>query len=155
VNLDWHGCMESFAVSIWLQWSWFEIKERMLEFEFKLNQVHLPLIHNNYTIKNCRLHISCYSDTRGVTSKQPRKSAKAAEERHLTLLELVHYNICEINGVLTEGVQRYFMTMINDVSRYYNVYLLKTKYEALSCFKIYKAQDEIQLVKNIKRFSSN
>jgi hypothetical protein len=44
-----------------------------------------------------------------------------------------------MNGVLTEGEQRYFMTMIDDASRYCYVYLLKMKDEALSCFKIYKA----------------
>jgi hypothetical protein len=47
----------------------FEIKEkRKFEFELKLNQVHLPLIHCNHMVKNCRLQYSGYSDTRGVTS---------------------------------------------------------------------------------------
>jgi hypothetical protein len=69
-----------------------------------------------------------------VQSKQHRKSNKAIEERHLAPLELIHSNICEMNGVLTEGGQRYFMTMIDDASRYCYVYLLKTKDEALNCF---------------------
>jgi hypothetical protein len=60
----------------------------------------------------------------------------------LAPLELIHSDICEMNGVLTEGEQRYFMTMIDDTSRYCYVYLLKTKDEALSCFKIYKADIE-------------
>jgi hypothetical protein len=72
-----------------------------------------------------------------VQSKQPRKPHKEGEERHLAPLELIHSNICEMNGVLTEGGQAYFMTMIDDASRYYCVYLLKTKDEALNCFKIY------------------
>jgi hypothetical protein len=59
-----------------------------------------------------------------------------------------------MNGVLTEGGQRYFMTMIDDVSRYCYVYLLKTKDEALNCFKTYKAEVENQLEKKIKRFRS-
>jgi hypothetical protein len=70
-----------------------------------------------------------------VQSKQPRKPHKAAEERHLATLELIYSDICEINGVLTEGGQRYFMTKIDDASRYYYVYLLKTKDEALNCSK--------------------
>jgi hypothetical protein len=82
-----------------------------------------------------------------VQSKQPRKPHKAAEERHLAPLELIHSDICEINGVLIEGEQRYFMTMINDVSRYCYVYLLKTEDEALNCFKTYKTEDENQLEK--------
>jgi transposase InsO family protein len=90
-----------------------------------------------------------------MQSKQPRKSHKAVEERHLAPLDLIHSDICEMNGVLTEGGQRYFMTMINDASRYCYVYLLKTKDETLNCFKTYKAEVENQLEKKIKRFRSD
>jgi hypothetical protein len=54
--------------------------------------------------------------------------------------------------VLTKGGQRYFMTMIDDASRFCYVYLLKTKDEALNCFKTYKAKVKKQLEKKIKRF---
>jgi transposase InsO family protein len=60
-----------------------------------------------------------------------------------------------MNGVLTEGGQRYFMTMIDDVSIYCYVYLLKTKDKALNYFKIYKVEFENKLEKKIKRFMSN
>jgi hypothetical protein len=47
--------------------TWFEIKEkRKFEFGFNLNQVHLPLIHYNYMVKNCRLLCNSCNDTRGV-----------------------------------------------------------------------------------------
>jgi hypothetical protein len=52
-----------------------------------------------------------------------------------------------MNDVLTKGGQRYFMTMIDDATRYCFVYLLKTKDEALNFFKIYKVEVENQLVK--------
>jgi hypothetical protein len=90
-----------------------------------------------------------------VQSKQPRKPHKVAKDRHLAPLELIHSDICEMNGVLTEGGQRYFMTMIDDASRYCYVYLLKTKDEALNCFKTYKAEVENQLEEKIKRFGSD
>jgi transposase InsO family protein len=90
-----------------------------------------------------------------VQSKQLRKPHKAAQERHLAPLELIHSDICEMNGVLTEGGQRYFMTMIDDVSRYCYVYLLKTKDEALNYFKTNKVEVENQLEKKIKRFMSD
>jgi hypothetical protein len=105
----------------------------------------LNLIPNLSIVKGSKCQ-SC------VQSKQPRKPHKAAEERHLAPLELIHYDICEMNDVLTESGQRYFMTMIDDVSRYCYVYLLKTKDEALNCFKTYKAEVENQLEKKIKRF---
>jgi transposase InsO family protein len=89
-----------------------------------------------------------------VQSKQPRKPHKTAE-RHLAPLELIHSDIYEINGVLAEDGQRYFMTIIDDVSRYCYIYLLKTKGDALNCFKIYKAEVENQLEKKIKRFRSD
>jgi hypothetical protein len=44
------------------------------------------------------------------------------------------------------------MTIIDDVFRYCYIYLLKTKDETLNFFKIYKAEVENQLEKNIKRF---
>jgi transposase InsO family protein len=89
-----------------------------------------------------------------VQSKQPQKPHKAADDRHLTPLELIYSDICEMNGVLTEGGQRYFMTMIDDASRYCYVYLFKTKDDALNCFKTYKAEVENQLEKKIKHFRS-
>jgi transposase InsO family protein len=90
-----------------------------------------------------------------VQSKQHRKPHKAAKERHLAPLEFIHSDICEMNGALTEGGQRYFMTMIDGASRYCYVYLLKTKGETLNCFKTYKAEVENQLEKKIKRFRSD
>jgi hypothetical protein len=73
----------------------------------------------------------------------------------LAPLELIHSDIYEMNGVLIEGGQRYFMTMIDDASRHCYVYLLKTKDEALNCFKTYKAEVENQIEKKIKHFRSN
>nr|AAR01736.1 putative Gag and Pol polyprotein [Oryza sativa Japonica Group]ABF97792.1 retrotransposon protein, putative, Ty1-copia subclass [Oryza sativa Japonica Group] len=90
-----------------------------------------------------------------VQSKQPRKPHKAAEERNLAPLELLHSDLCEMNGVLTKGGKRYFMTLIDDATRFCYVYLLKTKDEALDYFKIYKAEVENQLDRKIKRLRSD
>jgi hypothetical protein len=38
-----------------------------------------------------------------VQSKQPHKPYKAADARNLAPLELVHSDLCEINGELTKG----------------------------------------------------
>jgi transposase InsO family protein len=75
--------------------------------------------------------------------------------RHLAPLELIYSDICEMNGVSIEDGKGYFMTMIDDVSRYCYVYLLKTKDGALNCFKTYEAEVENQLEKNIKYFRSD
>jgi len=51
------------------------------------------------------------------------------------LLELVHYNICEINGMLTSGGKRYFIIFIGDCSRFTYFYLLRTKNKVFKKFK--------------------
>jgi hypothetical protein len=45
-----------------------------------------------------------------VQAKQPRKSHKTAEARDLATLELIHSDLCEMNGELTKGGKKYFMT---------------------------------------------
>ena len=47
------------------------------------------------------------------------------------------------------------MTLIDDSTRFCYVYLLKTKDEALSYFKIYKAEVETQLERKVKRLRSD
>src|SRR4051812_11532496 len=90
-----------------------------------------------------------------VQAKQSRKSHTTAEVRNLTPLELIHYDLCEMNGVLKKGEKKYFMTLIDDSTRYCHVYLLKSKYETLSFFKIYKVEAENQLDRKIKRLRSD
>jgi hypothetical protein len=85
-----------------------------------------------------------------VESKQPRKPHKAAAARNLAPLELIHSDLCEMNGELNRGGKRYFMTFIDDCTRFCYVYLLKSKDEALHYFKIYKAGVENQLEKKSK-----
>jgi transposase InsO family protein len=60
-----------------------------------------------------------------------------------------------MNGVLTKGEKRYFITLIDDVTRFYYVYLLKTKDETLDYFKIYKAEVKNQLERKIKHLRSD
>src|SRR3954469_11490242 len=47
--------------------------------------------------------------------------------RETELLELVHTDICEVNGLLTRCGRRYFITFIDDCCRYCYVYLLRSK----------------------------
>jgi transposase InsO family protein len=56
-----------------------------------------------------------------------------------------------MNGVLTKGGKKYFMTLIDNATRFCYVYLLQTKDEELDYFKIYKAKFENQLERKIKR----
>jgi transposase InsO family protein len=47
------------------------------------------------------------------------------------------------------------MSFIDEATRWCQLYLIKTKGEALDCFKIYKVEVENQLEKKIKRVRSD
>jgi hypothetical protein len=105
----------------------------------------LELIPNFNIVKGSKCQ-SC------VQAKQAQKPFKSLEEkRTLAPLDLVHSNLCEMNGLLTSGGKRYFMTFIDDASRFCYIFFLKSKDEALYYFKIYKAEVENQLERKIKR----
>jgi hypothetical protein len=89
-----------------------------------------------------------------VQSKQPRKAHKAAEARNLAPLDLIHSDLCEMNGILIKVGKLYFITFIDDSTRFCYVYLLKSKDEALHYFKTYKAEAKNQLERKIKRLRS-
>jgi len=76
-------------------------------------------------------------------------------EININLLELVYSNICELNDILTRGGNRYFITFIDDCSKYTYVYLIKHKYQAFQMFKNYKLEVENQKRKKIKIIVSN
>jgi transposase InsO family protein len=60
-----------------------------------------------------------------------------------------------MNGILNRAGKKCFISFIDDATRYYQLYLVKTKDEALNCFKIYKAEVENYLERKIKRVRSD
>jgi len=89
-----------------------------------------------------------------VTAKQTRKPFHNVV-RDSEVLDLVHTDICEFGGVLTKDHNRYFITFIDDCSRYCYVYLLKHKDETLSKFINFKNEAETQTGKVLKRLRSD
>jgi hypothetical protein len=89
-----------------------------------------------------------------VQSKQPRKPHKVVEARNLAPLDLIHSDLFEMNRILTKGGKQYFITFIDDSTRFCYVYLLILKHEALHYFKTYKVEAENQLESQIKRLRS-
>ena len=63
-----------------------------------------------------------------VKSKMIKKSFHNVE-RSSNFLDLIHSNLCELNDMLTRGGNRYFLTFIDDCSRFTYVFLLKNKSE--------------------------
>ena len=70
-------------------------------------------------------------------------------------LELIHSDIYDLKFVQTRGEKKYFITFIDDSTRYCYVYLLKSKDEAIEVFKLYKKEIENQLSTKIKAIRSD
>jgi hypothetical protein len=79
---------------------------RSLKFMFK----HGLISYNHNHSAKCEICIQAKM-TKKLFSRTNRNSK---------LLELVHYDVCEINGVLTRGGNIYFITFTDDFSRYTN-----------------------------------
>uniref|UniRef100_A0A2N9GQF3 Integrase catalytic domain-containing protein n=1 Tax=Fagus sylvatica TaxID=28930 RepID=A0A2N9GQF3_FAGSY len=79
--------------------------------------------------------------------KQTNKSKKGAN-RSSDILEIIHTDICSPD--MDSHGQKYFISFIDDYSRYMYLYMLYNKNEALDAFKIFKAEVEKQCGKQIK-----
>ena len=90
-----------------------------------------------------------------IESKFARQSFKSVQERSNELLSLIHSDLCDFKAIPSRGGKNYFITFIDDCSKYCYVYLLHSKDEALNSFKTYKAEVENQLEKKIKVIRSD
>ena len=75
--------------------------------------------------------LSSVSIANMVHTQKPHKSVVRNNE----LLELIHSDLCEFEGILTCGGNRYIITFIDDFSKYTIVYLLKNKSDAFEKFQ--------------------
>lgn len=84
-------------------------------------------------------------------TKKPFQGVK----RETELLELIHRDWCDLHATPSLGNKKYFVTFIDDASRFCYAYLLHTKDEALDKFKVFKTKVELQLGSLIKRFRTD
>ncbi|GJW40341.1 retrotransposon protein, putative, ty1-copia subclass [Tanacetum coccineum] len=88
--------------------------------------------------------ISCLS------GKMKRNPFPHRTERAIDLLGLIHTDVCgPLRHVSRQGAS-YFITFMDDFSRYGYVCLLKHKHEVFKTFKVFKNEVENQLGKTIK-----
>ena len=71
------------------------------------------------------------------------------------MLDLIHFDLCEFEGILTRGGNRYIITFIDDFSKYTTVYLLKNKSDAFEKFQDFLKEVENQFCRKIKRIRSD
>jgi len=73
---------------------------------------------------------------------QQTNKLKIGAKRSSNLLDIIHTDICCLN--MEASNTRYFITFIDDYSRYMYLYLLHSKDEALDAFKVFNAKVEKQ-----------
>ncbi|KAH9669148.1 retrovirus-related pol polyprotein from transposon TNT 1-94-like protein [Citrus sinensis] len=90
-----------------------------------------------------------------IKGKLTAKVRKERTRRSQQVLELVHTYICGPFTLIAIGGYKYFITFIDDFSRYGQVELLTEKSESLSVFQAFKANVELQKGKKIKAVRSD
>nr|GEY76749.1 zinc finger, CCHC-type [Tanacetum cinerariifolium] len=73
--------------------------------------------------------------------------------RKSVILELIYSNLCDFHATPSLGNEKYDITFIDDASRFFYVYLLHAKDEALDKFRFYKTKVELQqndLIKTLR-----
>ena len=79
---------------------------------------------------------------------------KFGANRCFNVIELIHIDICGPFSTTSWNGQQYFITFIDNYSRYGYLYLIHEKSQSLDVFKVFKAEVENQLDKKIKAVKS-
>jgi len=93
----------------------------------------------------------CVECIKGKRTNITKLGAKRAKD----ILELVHTDICGPFPTPSWNGQKYFISFIDDYSRYGYLYLIHKKSQSLEVFKSFKAEVELQLGKKIKVVKSD
>ena len=80
---------------------------------------------------------------------------KLSANRSSGVLQLIHTDICGPFPTASWNGQQYFITFIDDYSRYGYLYLIHEKSQSLDVFKSFKAEVENQLGEKIKAVKSD
>ena len=83
------------------------------------------------------------------------KSLFQSINRNTEPLGLIHSDLCDFKFAPTIGEKKYFITFIDNCTRYCYVYPLNSKDETINIFITYKAKVENQLNKNIRILKSD
>ena len=75
-----------------------------------------------------------------VEAKHAKKPFKHITSRKTELLELVYSDLADFKNTVSKGGKKYYITFVDDFSRYTKVYLLKSKDEAENMFLKFKAE---------------
>ncbi|CAK1597413.1 unnamed protein product [Parnassius mnemosyne] len=123
------------------------LNECDLKIMTKKNLVHGLNIKDNEKLSECEI---CMSE------KQTCKPfPKGINNRTSELLEIVHTDVCGPMRHQSFAGKRYFVTFIDDKSRWCEVYFIRNKSDVFNIFKNYKAEVENFTGKKIKCLQSD
>ena len=89
-----------------------------------------------------------------IKGKQTKHTKKGAT-RSTQLLEIIHTDICGPFDIPSIGGEKYFITFIDDFSRYCILYMLHDKSQSVNVVEIYINEVERQLGKKVKIIRSD
>ena len=75
-----------------------------------------------------------------LEGKMTKRPFAAKGNRSKEVLELVHSNLCGPMNIQVRGGFEYFITLINDYSRYEYIYLMRRKSECFEKFRVFKVE---------------
>ena len=94
---------------------------------------------------------SCLSKCQICATSKLTKRTCGSVSRETNLLELVHYDLGDLKQTMTRGGKKFYVTFIDNYSRFIRIYLLRHKDETFDMFLSYKAEVENQLDRKNKR----
>ena len=112
--------------------------------EKRISKLHQDGLLHSFYFESFEVCESCFL---GEMTKSP---FTGHSERVDDLLGFVHIDVCGPISSTAKGGYQYFITFINDYSRYGYLYLMKHKDESFEKFKTFKNEVQNQLRKSIK-----
>jgi len=137
------SCSSTYIIDSYDMWH-ARLEHDTSSYVMKLQQLGLINMHDKQSSK-CDVY---------VESKITKKTCYPIK-RQTKLLGLIHIDLVDLKQTLSRGGKNYFVTFIDDYSRYTKLYLIKRKDEVFDVLLTYKAEVENQLNKKIKRIKSN
>lgn len=91
-----------------------------------------------------------------IEAKQTRKPFVVCPERRATrVLELIHTDVCGPVTPVGHDGSRYYVSFIDDWSRFTIIYTVRSKNQVLECFRLYEAMVTAKFGRKISRIRSD
>lgn len=108
---------------------------------------------SGFRIHPCGIRAVCECCLKGKMARLP--FPKQAEQKSTAVLDLIHSDVCGPMNTPTPGGCRYFVTFIDDYSRYSWIFFLRKKSEVEECFKRFVSMAKTQFGKTVKVLRSD